>query len=122
MYECNDCGYQFEDGNYCQHCGSDDLYELKQCEGCAEWFDDLHGGYCDDCLSTHNDLETCHRIGEHCKTNYKLNGIWGYIFTDEQIEEILLREAENADVSKDLKNFIEEDKDWFGETLSREVI
>lgn len=122
MYECNDCCYQFEDSNYCPHCGSDDFYELKKCEVCGEWFDDLHGGYCDDCLGSHNDLETCRRIGEHCKTNYKLNGIWGYIFTDDQIEEILLREAENADVSKDLKSFIEEDKDWFGETLSREVI
>ena len=138
MYRCENCGNVFEDPaivierhgfsdgpgeefGVCPYCNGD-YAEAKQCEHCSEWFveDDLCEGWCDSCIDSYqNDIETCYKVGKECPESIKINGFLATMFSNEDVEEILmgkLREAAEL-LPQKCECFINEDKSWFVETL-----
>lgn len=130
-YKCLDCGHIFEEGEQlrwveshgeemqgCPKCNGA-FEETKQCAICDGEFlpVELNGGVCDECIQKekHN-IKFCFELGEQIgKTEIKINPFLAEMFTDNEIERILLDELkkENADCSP----FINEDKMYFGEKL-----
>ena len=142
-YECHRCEKRFEEPDFvtekhgldtppyekvavCPYCYGY-FEEMYQCEICGEWFTDgeLTSGVCDDCIYQHDtDYELCYKLGneEDIKESVSINGFVASVFTEEQINEILMRELRNI---KDITNiscieFIGSDKSWFAEQLIKE--
>lgn len=142
MYKCYNCNNEFiepttvyethgldcppyEEFGCCPHCRSDDFEKLECCEVCGGHFEELHGGVCAECIANNSDFETCYKVGERCKEEYQLNGLLQYFFTDDEIENILLRELERVlgggNFTDRLREFVGSDPESFGEIL-KEVI
>ena len=125
FYDCpemtNYLEVQDEKRKYC--CGNncdEEEYEICQiCGGTVEK-DEMHGGVCNECIEKHgNNIDTCYEIGKKCKDKVAINCFLASMFTDEEIEELLLEALRRADA--DCSEFIEGDKEWFGEALQKEV-
>lgn len=143
MYECHRCGKHFEEPDWvverygldsppydkvavCPYCHGY-FEEMYQCQICGEWFtdDELTMAVCDECIYKHeSDHELCYKLGneESAKESITINGFVASVFTEEQINEILMRELRNI---KDITNiscieFIGSDKSWFAEQLIKE--
>ena len=147
MLKCLDCGHIFEEGDRhewkeargeywgqpayetvvgCPRCGGA-YEETKPCASCgSERFeDDLYGGICKECLSEYdNDLDTCLKLGEINKEEIEINSLLVTMFTQAEIEEILIRELKEAEkiAPVDCSNFVYDDLEWFGESLRKEVL
>lgn len=119
MYICLDCENVFDEANEtkyydkvdgnsamsgyvteysCPSCGSEYFEEAVECEFCGEWTvtEDLHEGICENCISEKATVEIAVKYGETEKQTIELNGLLAYAFSDEQINEILLRELKEA--------------------------
>lgn len=141
MYKCTSCGHIFEEGEQktyterhgldtppyekyegCPSCGSSDFEEVENCEICGELhpIDELHGGVCDDCIDKcRYDFKKCVKIGEREKEPIKINSFLAYMFDADEIESILYQHLKNMSTSfgVDCSDYIDSDKDWFGEEL-----
>lgn len=129
MFRCLECGNLFEEGEEkrwvepygeemkgCPLCFGA-YEEAEACELCGEYAEELFGGVCQDCIDCYkNDVETCYKIGGTYKDEVKINGFLATMFTEKDIENILLENLKNSK-KVDCTSFIENDKEYFGEQL-----
>ena len=147
MLRCLECGHIFEEGERhewketrgeywgqpayetvvgCPICGGA-YEETKPCVVCKseQLDDDLYGGICKSCLAEYeNDLETCLKLGAIDKEEIEINSLLVTMFTQSEIEEILIRELKGAEKLSpvDCSSFVYDDLEWFGEALRKEVL
>lgn len=140
MYECNRCGLRFE--KYvvaeekhglgyppyekiaaCPHCHGT-FEELEKCEICGEWHtqDEITNGVCDKCIySFDSDIEFCYTLGneEESTECVSINGFIASVLTNEQINEILIKELRIAFSigAFNCNDFIDGDKSWFADKI-----
>lgn len=119
MYKCDKCGKVVEqlplckdtidfDGysytvqefgfNECK-CGGE-FEEAVRCPICGEWFIENTVDCCDKCFEENLNKETCIAIGH---SSFDFNRFLRFVFSDEEIDEILEREFDKID--EGLKNF-----------------
>ena len=142
-YECHRCEKRFEEPDFvtekhgldtppyekvavCPYCHGY-FEEMYQCKICGEWFTDgeLTSGVCDDCIYQHDtDIELLYKLGneEDVKETVTLNGFVASVLTEEQINEILMRELRTINYACYINGteFIGSDKSWFAEQLIKE--
>lgn len=141
-YQCHECDRRFEEPDFitethgldtppyekiavCPYCKGY-FEEMHECKICGEYFteDELTSGVCDDCIYEHDtDIELLYRLGneEDAKETVKLNGFIASVLTEEQINEIVIRELRiinrfNPSCVNGTE-FIGSDKSWFAEKL-----
>jgi hypothetical protein len=135
-FKCKECGHVFEDGEQATwveshgldyggeefegcHICKGDYEEAEECEKCGKVCgdDEIFGGLCDECIEEYKyDVNMCYKIGKHEKHVFNLNVLFAHLFTENEIEDILLREL-SKDKYVDCSSFINENKDWFGEKI-----
>ena len=139
MYKCKDCGHVFEDyttetlSEYsngqcyqeviagCPECHSENFDEATQCGFCGRYClpDEIDSLMCDECFAEiEMRFDNCYVISQDDeieKATITINPLLASIFTESQIEEILLKTArEAADYSRiNCSAFIERDKRSF---------
>lgn len=142
-YQCHECDRRFEepdiitethgmtDGScekigVCPYCKGY-FEEMQECKICGEWCtdDELTSGVCDECIYTHtSNIELCYKFGdeEEAKETIKLNGLVASMFTEEQINEILINQLRSFNKIGFVScvEFIGSDKSWFAEQLIKE--
>lgn len=136
-YICDSCGREFEEPDIvtephgekvgcCPHCHGW-FEEMHECKICGEYFteDELTSGVCDDCIYQHDtDIELLYKLGneEDAKETVKLNGFVASVLTEEQINEIVMRELRTINYAPYINGieFIGSDKSWFAEQLIKE--
>ena len=147
-YKCLECGHIFEEGEQVEweetHGLSCPPYEIwtgcpickggyeetKKCKICDRDFleDELYDGcICDECIEEYSkDFDTCYKIADTEKEEVKINALLASMFDAAEIEQILYEWAKKPffaeQIKKDCSSFIEQDKEWFAERLSEEVI
>jgi hypothetical protein len=103
MFHCNSCEKDFAKETselddmgvtkYCSECGSQDYYLMANCLECKKPFDaeELYHGLCEECLEAHANLETAipYSMGA-IKTEIEINPLLAVLFSENEIEEILL--------------------------------
>ena len=114
MSGCPLCKGAFEETIPCDICGSEHLEE------------ELNGGVCDECLEDCKcDFEMCYTIAQSSKDKIKINGLLASMFTESEIEEILVnhikKEIKDSELKKFVSNFIDEDVSWYVDMLAEEV-
>ena len=143
-YKCDHCVREFEepdiitethgmtDGScekigVCPYCKGY-FEEMHKCEICGEWYteDELTSGVCDECIYQHDtDIELLYRLGneEDAKETVTINGFIASVLTEEQINEILMRELRTINYACYVNGteFIGSDKSWFAEQLIKEA-
>jgi len=129
---CEDCHEAFtgcdETQTYnCIHCGTElvDAFQCKECDG-DFGEDELHEGYCDECLEKHASYETALDYSEAGERTFvELDQFLGYIFSTSEIEEILHKTLADArklfdhQVRRESKNYCLTDKDDFALYVDR---
>ena len=142
-YKCDHCGGEFEEPDIiiethgldsppyeeigvCPYCKGW-FEEMHKCEICGEYYtaDELTSGVCDDCIYQHDtDIELLYKLGneEDAKETVKLNGFIASVLTEEQINEIVMRELRTINYIGCVNGteFIGSDKSWFAEQLIKE--
>lgn len=136
MFKC-ECGHVFDSdefGKYeevhgeifycCPMCHSTNVEEAIECARCGELFtlDEVQEGLCgickDELISEYifNPLK-CYNLSKakNDRQPIKINGLLTSIFTEEQIEEILLKQLEAFKdlIVVDCKSYIYQDLSWF---------
>lgn len=138
MYKCIECGHLFEEGeeskwtepygeNFsgCPLCKGN--YERTEpCLICGtECFEtDITSGLCEHCIANYeNDVDMCYEIGKNDTDKIELNCFLSAMFTQEEIEIILLKHLKNEQkrFKVDCNPFISNDKYWFAERLLEEI-
>lgn len=145
MYKCKDCGHVFEDyttetlSEYsngqcyqeviagCPECHSENFDEAIKCAYCGEYFlpIEIDGNMCDGCLDLFEfDFEKCYKISldeEMEKATIAINPLLAAVFTEEQIEELLLKTAKEALESSRINcsGFIKRNMYSFGKVIER---
>ena len=118
MFICTDCrrlydnqpvfiedGKSYPDRCYC----SGIIEEAKRCRVCGEYTteDDIVDGVCEGCLHIEMKADTVERFIDHYtfteRTHFQLNPVIEHVFTDDEVNEILLREIK---ASLRLKNMM----------------
>jgi DNA-directed RNA polymerase subunit RPC12/RpoP len=142
-YQCHECDKRFEEPDFivekhgletppyekiavCPYCKG--YFEaMYECKICGEWFTDeeLTMGVCDECIYQHDtDIELLYKLGneEEAKETVTLNGFVASVLTEEQINEILIRELRTINYACYVNGteFIGSDKSWFAEQLIKE--
>ena len=139
MYICIHCGHHFEEPSnrynkrwsdsddseqYCPNCGSEDFEEAEHCEECDEWFPvgTCANGICESCMEKHaSDFETVKRYGDSHKEERTINGFFSWMFTDDEIDEILEREARSSIfIQEYMKKYATQDPDEFTMWIKKE--
>lgn len=144
-YKCRECGHIFDEGEEavwkerygeywgmpaykemkgCPMCHSEDYEETTRCEVCGSEHleDELFGGVCEECLDkARHDFKLCHKICGDEKQEIKINALLASIFDVGDIEQILMEYIAKQCDEIDCSNFIDNDADWFGEQLAKEV-
>lgn len=148
IYKCEKCGLEFDESEIehareyvgeccgssayesagkCPRCRSSNIYEMCECEICGEldYVEEMINCVCKNCLKNHEyDWEFCKKIGE-CPSSLcivKVNSFFASIFSEDEINEIL--EEHLSELAKhksiDCKEFINEDKWFFAESLKEQ--
>lgn len=95
MYICADCKKLYETlpGDYECNCGGvvDDASECKICGSHYYYYDGF--GYCPECLDKHATFETAVEMGNAHKETIKVNSLITHMYTEDEIEKILLNYA-----------------------------
>lgn len=106
MFICTDCGKSIGDDELMFHveshgerraddcdCGGE-FVEAVECEICGRYMagDDARI-VCDNCVSENSTFETACEIGNENKEKIEINGFFYEIFTEEEVNEILLEHA-----------------------------
>lgn len=134
MYRCEKCGHLFEEGEQkkweenggeiwqgCPICEGA-FEEAETCEVCGAVAEELHGGVCDECIKENSNFETCYTVSKNEKEEIKINVFLANFFTESEIERILLDEIielKRLGRKIDCSEFVESDKEWFGEQIAR---
>lgn len=144
-YKCRECGHIFckgeekrmtehigeawgrpitEEVSCCPVCGDEGFEEAVVCRGCFGSYleDETLNGFCRDCIEQEKakykyDLVGCYKIAEkhYQKEDVGINAFLYSMFTEEEINEILLRElvGKSAIYPVDCTPFIKIDENWF---------
>jgi hypothetical protein len=112
MYICEDCGIVVEEletlrqshpygegwateeyfNTTCPHCRGE-LVEAKICPVCETvYINSETEEICSNCIEDAMTFENAKEMGEESKSTIEVNGFWGFVFTEEEINEILERE------------------------------
>lgn len=144
-YKCLECGHIFERGEedvwresrgefWGQPCYEEvsgcplcrgGFRETVQCASCGgeHLEDELHGGVCDECINgcRHN-FGLCDKITSGEKVKIKISGLIASILDEGDVEAILRSyiSTRMPDVEC-CSPYIDEDIDWFGKMLAKEV-
>ena len=137
MFKCVECGRVFDEpkiwredyGEYmcgCPFCGGN-FEDAVRCDDCGEWFIsyELDNGICDCCADEkvfeyRYDFSSCFELAKNeSKQIVGLNAFLWSIFSEDQIEQILLNELFNRSAFKPINcsAFINADRDWFLEHI-----
>lgn len=139
-YICLHCGHHFTEeeidakyydyatGTYdseeCPNCDSEDFEEAEHCDECDEWFPvgTCANGICESCMEKHaSDFDIVKRYGDSLKEERKINGFFSWMFTDDEIDEILEREARSSlFIQEYMKKYATQDPDDFTMWLKKE--
>lgn len=120
-----------EPHNECPHCGCDDIEYIHECTYCGKYFSDddarsLHGYdgtlICEDCLKDEMDVRTIIEYGntENNVVETHINGLFAYMFSESELNDILLAEFMRLPESKQkqyAEKYAECDLDDFAEWL-----
>ena len=143
-YKCLKCGNIFEEGEQArwsesrgEYCGTPcsetmsgcplckgEYEETVQCAVCGSEHleDELFGGVCDECIDEYRkDFDSCYEISLGEKTEIKINSLLASLFDVSDIEQILKEYIQDKWQDVDCSTFIDEDKEWFGTKISKEV-
>jgi len=108
-------------------CGGD-YEEAKQCVECGEYFaeDEMSGEYCAECLKEHATVENAIASGNEATEKVSVNGFVAFVFSEEEINEILVGALEkkinsgtagaNSIIDR-ARDFCFDDATWFAEWL-----
>ncbi len=143
-YKCLDCGHIFENGeqktiredrgefwgmncavqeSVCPLCNGE-YEETSRCKIChSEHLDEeLSGGVCEDCINKYKkDFEICYQIASQDKVAVEINGLLASLLEPHIIEQALKNYIKTKWQGVDCSEYIDTDKDWFGEKLAKEV-
>lgn len=148
FFKCINCGHTMESGEeavvvdnvewvngernseerrVCPICRSD-IEEAVRCKECNNIHleDELVNGYCDDCIELmlfrfKRDPIACFSVAKNApKEKIHINSFLESMFSEEEIEQILLRELVQSStvMPVDCTSFIESDKAWFVDTIT----
>ena len=108
----------YEEELICPHCKSSDIEDAEECEICGSWCsaEELYdnGGICTACLETYSTDKECFEACERNKEteSIEINSYLAYMFSESEIEDILLEElaksANSTNVKKLREDFIKE--------------
>lgn len=109
---------------FCPYCDDDELTEVFACDVCGEYFEHLNGisaAICDGCLQKAATVGNAFKVGAANLTH--INGFFEQLFTHEEIESILMREAKarNLPTEDDAREYIMQDPQWFADFLKWEA-
>lgn len=131
-YRCDDCKHIMEENeietrseclegafigylDVCCNCGCEDMTEGVKCIHCGRFieFDRLKYGFpcevCDMCLDKYSNMETCKDIGNRHPATVKINSFLDYMFTSQEIEDILFRElSQYTTIKSDCRGYLED--------------
>ena len=80
-----------EDVSICPECGHDSIAECGICVSCGAPVPDESGDcVCDNCLKHHSNPSTALVYGDRRKENVKVNGFLAFVYSAEEINDILL--------------------------------
>ena len=151
-FKCLNCGCCFDDEEKCRfteyvgECHGEKLFRnfdgcpvcggefdlARECEfcGCIEFEENLEDDVCKNCIedllfSCKYNVKKCYNIAEESgeKETVKLNSFVAFMFTESEINEILLKElcGVSAEKSISCQKFIDSDGDWFiGQAIEHE--
>lgn len=147
-YKCLECGHIFEDGEQeeweethgletppyekmsgCPLCKGS-YEETVHCSVCGGNFldEELTGGVCEDCVEEMKDQyrynpQKCYEISKDETAKVEINYFLSCMFTEKQIEDILLLNIRKASalIPIDCSAFMDADKSWFEERIVEEV-
>ena len=146
---CDSCGHVFEEGELdrsreyrgechgepsyeevigCPCCGSTSIHDAVRCCCCGSYVNesDIVYGVCENCIDDEiskrrYDYRWCAKEAQKddMLDCVKVNGLLTSIFTDEEINKILLKEliVSSAFVPVDCKSFLENDKEWIAKKI-----
>jgi hypothetical protein len=110
----------------CPFCGGN-FEDAVRCSACGEWFlsYELESGVCDCCAEEkafeyRYDFNSCFELAKSAsKSSVALNAFLWSIFSEDQIEQILLKELFNRSAFKQINcsAFINADRGWFLEHI-----
>ena len=108
----------YEEELICPHCKSSDIEDAEECEICDSWCstEELYenGGICTACLEMCSTDKECFEACERSKEteSVELNLYLAYMFSESEIEDILLEElaksANSTNVKKLREDFVKE--------------
>lgn len=108
---------------YCPACGGVDYAEAKRCRRCGDWVSEyeIEQGYCDLCLSEIGyDEQVAWEFGEENKVDVPVNGLYAYLFNEEEIDTILYEAAKKAINNNEHKNYWRQDADAFARFIKKQ--
>lgn len=134
MLICTGCGHVFrEPDSYtevhgetmacCPRCGGDEIGEAVQCDVCGEYYPEgeLYSSVCDYCIQEkRNDPEFCYNVSIGENTNVEINSFLASVIDEGDINQILWEYVKKNMPNLDCLPFIEQDKCWFGDVMSRQ--
>ena len=108
----------YEEELICPHCKSSGIDDAEECEICGSWCstEELYdnGGLCTACLETYSTDKECFEACERNKDteSVELNSYLAYMFSEDEIEDILLEElaksANSTNIAKLRDDFVKE--------------
>ena len=102
----------------CPYCGSEEIVEAMECKVCGTVYpeDEIHGAVCDECLNKYKqDPQRCYDVTKEHKTEISINDFLAQMFTESEIEKILLDFCLERKV--DCTEYVDWDKSWFGDCI-----
>ena len=143
-FKCLECGHIFEEGEEARwsesrgefwgvSCSEDmsgcplckgEYEETKKCAMCgSEHLDDeLRGGVCDECIDGYRkDFNSCYELTLGETEKIEINSLLASLFEPSDIEQILKIYIQEMWSGVDCSSFIDNDIDWFGEKIAKEV-
>jgi hypothetical protein len=149
VYKCLECGHIFEDEEakkveehhpygmgyatetfFCCPLCNGSYEETKKCKNCGGEFleDELKDGFCEDCIEEIKDEyrynpQKCYEISKDETAKVEINYFLSCMFTEKQIEEILLLNIRKASALMpiDCSAFMNADSSWFEDRIIEEV-
>lgn len=130
MLICTNCGRVIEEDSLVYHAEThgerraDDCYcggefvAAVECEICGKYMADADSRIvCDSCVAENTTFETAREIGEQNKEKIEINGFFFDIFSEEEIDEILLEFAKKKCFGNPelVKNYTYNDDVWYFE-------
>ena len=104
----------YEEELICPHCKSSVIEDAEECEICGSWCsaEELYdnGGICTACLETYSTDKECFEACERNKDteSVELNSYLAYMFSESEIEDILLDELAKSANSTNIAKLREE--------------